>query len=158
MSCMRLLCASPAGHAGARARAPGARKKLVNAEVFGDFVYACEPKDKQRDRERADERERSQAKARDPVEHELPRATGQPPRPYVSRERFGRHRTRSYAASGRLVLEEGLSALGSGDVSLGARRVSLVRLNNQPSLQRDEQVRRREGSAPGAATWPTTSS
>jgi hypothetical protein len=71
----------------------GARKTLVNAEVVGDSVYACEPKDKQRDSERADERERNQGKARDSVEHELPRATGQPPGPCVSRERFGRHRT-----------------------------------------------------------------
>ena len=94
MSCLRLPCAlRPPVTADARARAARARKKLVNAEVFGDSVYACEPKDKQRDRERADERERNQAKARDSVEHELPRATGQPPGPYVSRERFGRHRT-----------------------------------------------------------------
>lgn len=96
MSCMRPpLRASPAGHCRRpRSRRLGARKKLlVDAEVVGDFVYACEPKDKQRDRERADERERSQAKARDSVEHELPRATGQPPGPDVSRERFGRHQT-----------------------------------------------------------------
>jgi hypothetical protein len=66
---------------------------LVNAEVVGDCVYACEPEDKQHDRERADERERDQANACDSVEHELPRATGQTPGPYVSRERFGRHRT-----------------------------------------------------------------
>jgi hypothetical protein len=79
--------------AGARARAPGAPKELVNAEVFGDSVYACEPKDKQCDGERADERERNQAKAHDPVEHEPPRATGKPPGPDVSRERFDRHRT-----------------------------------------------------------------
>jgi hypothetical protein len=77
-----------------RARAARARRrKLVNAEVVGDCVYACEPEDKQRDRERADERERNQAKARDSVEHELPRATGQPPGSHVSRDRFGRHRT-----------------------------------------------------------------
>jgi hypothetical protein len=66
---------------------------LVNAEVVGDSVDACEPNDKQRDGERADEGERNQAKARHSVEHGLPWATGQPPGPYVSRERFGRHRT-----------------------------------------------------------------
>jgi hypothetical protein len=65
----------------------------VNAEVVSDCVYACEPKDKQRDRERADGRERNQAKARDSGEHELPRVTGEAPGPYVSRERFDRHRT-----------------------------------------------------------------
>ena len=65
----------------------------MNAEVVGDSVYACEPEDQQRDRERADERERNQAKARDSVEHEPPRTTGQPPGPHVSRERFDRHRT-----------------------------------------------------------------
>jgi hypothetical protein len=64
----------------------------VNAEVFGDSVYACEPKDKQRDGERADEREGNQAKARDPVDRELSRAAGQQPGPDVSREWFGRHR------------------------------------------------------------------
>ena len=52
----------------------------MNAEVFGDSVCACEPKDKQRDGERADEREGNQAKARDPVDHELALAAGQQPR------------------------------------------------------------------------------
>jgi hypothetical protein len=65
----------------------------MNAEVVGDSLYACEPKDKQCDREHADKRERNKAKARDSVEPELPRTTSQPPGPYVSRERFGRHRT-----------------------------------------------------------------
>jgi hypothetical protein len=65
----------------------------VNEEVVGDCVYACEPKDKQRDGERADEGERDQAEARDSGEHELPRVTGQPPGPYVSRERFDCHQT-----------------------------------------------------------------
>jgi hypothetical protein len=65
----------------------------VNAEVFGDSVYACEPKDKQGDGERADECECDHAKARDSIEHELPRATGQPSWPDVSRERLGRHWT-----------------------------------------------------------------
>ena len=66
---------------------------LVNAEVVGDSVAAGEPVDKYRDGERADERERNQGRARHSVEHELPPATGQPPGPHVSRERFGRHRT-----------------------------------------------------------------
>jgi hypothetical protein len=57
----------------------------VNAEVFGDSVYACEPEDKQRDREQADERERNQRKPRDAGERELPPTTRQPAGPYVSR-------------------------------------------------------------------------
>ena len=47
----------------------------MNAEVFGDGVHAYEPKNKHPDGERADERERSQTKAPDSMEHELPRAT-----------------------------------------------------------------------------------
>ena len=74
------------------------RKTLVNAEVVGDSVYACEPEDKQRDGERADEGERNHAEACDSGERELPRVTGQPPGPYVSREWFERHRTSYYAA------------------------------------------------------------
>ena len=47
--------ASPAGH-----RRRGARARdLVDAEVVGDAVYACEPKYKQYGGERADERERN---------------------------------------------------------------------------------------------------
>jgi hypothetical protein len=65
----------------------------VNAEVFSDGMHPYEPKNKHRDRERADERERSQTKAPNSIEHELPRATWKPPGPYVSRERFDRHRT-----------------------------------------------------------------
>lgn len=61
------------------------RTNLVDAEVVGDFVDSCEPKDKQSDSERADERECGQAEAHDSVEHELPRATGQPSGSYVSR-------------------------------------------------------------------------
>ena len=72
---------------------PALWEKLVNAEVFRDSVHSCEPKDKQHDGEHADERKRNEARAHDPVEHELPRATGKPPRPDVSRERFDRHRT-----------------------------------------------------------------
>ena len=56
-------------------------RRLVNPEVFGDGVHAQEPKDKQHHRERADERERSQAKAPDSIEHELPRAMWKPPGP-----------------------------------------------------------------------------
>ena len=71
----------------------GARgRRLVNAEVVGDRVYACEPEDKQRDGERADERERDQAEAPHSGGHELARATSQPTGPHVSRERFDRHR------------------------------------------------------------------
>jgi hypothetical protein len=66
-------------------RRPVARKKLVDAEVVGDSVDACEPKDKQSDSESADEHECGQTEAHDAVEHELPRATGQPSGPYVSR-------------------------------------------------------------------------
>ena len=65
----------------------------MDAEMVGDAVHACEPKYKQRDGERADERERNQADARDSVGHERPWPTGQPPGPYVPRERFDRHRT-----------------------------------------------------------------
>jgi hypothetical protein len=65
----------------------------VNAEVVGDCVHARESEDKQCDGERADERERDQAETRDSGEPELARATGQPPGPYVSRERFDRHRS-----------------------------------------------------------------
>jgi hypothetical protein len=65
----------------------------VNAEVVGDCVDACEPKNKQSDGERADERERGQAEARDSLERELPRATGKPSWSYVSREGFDGHRT-----------------------------------------------------------------
>jgi hypothetical protein len=65
----------------------------VNAEVVGDAVYAGEPKQKQCDGERADERERNEPDARDSVGHEPAWATGQPPGPHVSRERFDRHRT-----------------------------------------------------------------
>lgn len=72
----------------------------MHAEVVGDFVYPSEPKNEQRDCERPDERERNKAKARDSGEQRLPRTTGQPPRSHVSRERFGRHRTRYYAAFG----------------------------------------------------------
>jgi Luciferase-like monooxygenase len=68
-------------------------EELVNAEVVGDAVDACEPEDKQCDSERADDRERNQANARDSVGHERPSATSQPPGPYVARERFDRHRT-----------------------------------------------------------------
>jgi hypothetical protein len=53
----------------------------VNAEVFGDGVHAYDPEDQQRDGERADERERSQSKAPDSIEHDLPRATCKPPGP-----------------------------------------------------------------------------
>lgn len=38
---------------------------LVNAEVAGDCVDACEPKPEQSDGEGADDRERGQAEARD---------------------------------------------------------------------------------------------
>ena len=65
----------------------------MNAEVVGDSVYARDPKDEQRDGERPDKRERDQAEARDTGDHALPRVTGQPPGPYVSRERFDRHPT-----------------------------------------------------------------
>ncbi len=65
----------------------------MNAEVLGDSVYACKPENEQQDREGTDERERDKAEARDSGEHERPRATGQPTGPYVSRERFDRHRT-----------------------------------------------------------------
>ena len=37
----------------------------MNVEVVGDCVDACDPKYKQSDRERADERQRDQAEARD---------------------------------------------------------------------------------------------
>jgi hypothetical protein len=47
----------------------------MNAEVIGDGVHAHKPKNKHCDGERADERERSQAKAPASIEHELPRAT-----------------------------------------------------------------------------------
>lgn len=76
----------------------------MNAEVFGDRVYACEPKDEQGDGERADQRECNQAKARDSIQHELPRATGQPPWPYVSWERLGRHRTDTTRHADKIVL------------------------------------------------------
>jgi hypothetical protein len=68
-------------------------RRLVDAEVFGDAVYAYEPEDEQRDGERADDREHSQEKSRGSVGREPPWATWQPPGPDVSRERFGRHRT-----------------------------------------------------------------
>ncbi len=74
--------APPAGLAGASARSAGAHgRRLVDAEVFGDGVHAYEPKNKQHDRERAEERERSQTKAPDSIEHELPRAAWKPPGP-----------------------------------------------------------------------------
>ena len=44
----------------------------MNAEVFGDGVHTYEPEHKHRDGERADERERSETKAPDSIEHELP--------------------------------------------------------------------------------------
>jgi hypothetical protein len=53
---------------GASARDARARRMsslLANAEVVGDGVDACEPKYKQSDGERADERQRGQAEARD---------------------------------------------------------------------------------------------
>ena len=53
----------------------------MNPEVLGDGVHAQEPKDKQHHRERADERERSQANAPDSIKHELPRAMWKPPGP-----------------------------------------------------------------------------
>ena len=47
--------------------------------MFGDGVHAYKPKDKQHDRERADEREASQPKAPDSIEDGLPRAMWKPP-------------------------------------------------------------------------------
>jgi hypothetical protein len=71
---------------GRRKGAPGdARKNLVDPEMAGDSVDAQEPKDKQRDSERADERECGQAEAHHSVEHEPPRAAGQPSGSYVPR-------------------------------------------------------------------------
>ena len=65
----------------------------MNTEVIGDCVDACEPKNKQSDGERADQRDRGQAEARGSLERELPRATGKPSWSYVSREGFDDHRT-----------------------------------------------------------------
>jgi hypothetical protein len=69
------------------------RLRLVNAEVLSDAVYAHEPKNEQRDGERADECEHSHDEAADSVGRELSPATWQPPGLCVSRERFGGHRT-----------------------------------------------------------------
>jgi len=72
--------APPAGLANASARAGlSDGRRLVNVEVFGDGVHAYEPKHKHHDRDRADERERSETKAPDSIEHELPRASWKPP-------------------------------------------------------------------------------
>ena len=53
----------------------------MHAEVVGDYVYAYEPEDQHHDRDRADERERSQSNAPDSIEHDLPRATCKPSGP-----------------------------------------------------------------------------
>ena len=70
-------------------------RRLVDAEVVGDAVHVQEPKDEQRNRDRADECERNQDEARDSVGRELLRRRGSRP-------------SRAYAGTGLVV------AIGSG--------------------------------------------
>ena len=61
----------------------------MDAEVVGDGVHVQEPKDEQRNRDRADEGEHNQDEPRDSVGRKALRAMWQPPGPCVRRERFG---------------------------------------------------------------------
>jgi hypothetical protein len=70
----------------------------VDAEVVRDEFHVQDPKDQQRESDRADEREHNQDQAREPIGREVSRATWLPPalcgrRRWFDR-RFGRRRVR----------------------------------------------------------------
>ena len=130
----------------------------MDAEVVGDGVHVYEPKDEQRNRDRADVCEQHQDEPCDLVGHEALGATCQPPGPRVRRQGFGsshpiRILRREQHANGQLSLRGAAGLLKVDPESEPAGRDSeqaVPRLGLSRTHRRLQALDRRSGRSPAA--------